>query len=158
MLMIGSSVDYVRSGGMRNVPVTKALSLIRLKSRFGETRGLFWDGSLNFEPLSGDEDDTSAVSPLPKLQDRTHGRTFGHYVSFNVQQARYAAATTCELARNRPHTVESGFEPEILQPRNQGLAIRLPRPPCSCKLHGIHRQLTPTLAFRILKPRCFLQS
>ncbi|GBN99129.1 hypothetical protein AVEN_239003-1 [Araneus ventricosus] len=25
MMMIGSSVDYVRSGGMRNVPVTKAV-------------------------------------------------------------------------------------------------------------------------------------
>ncbi|GBO30216.1 hypothetical protein AVEN_39288-1 [Araneus ventricosus] len=25
MMMIGSSVDYVRSGGMRNVPVTKAM-------------------------------------------------------------------------------------------------------------------------------------
>ncbi|GBM57202.1 hypothetical protein AVEN_29955-1 [Araneus ventricosus] len=25
MIMIGSSVDYVRSGGMRNVPVTKAV-------------------------------------------------------------------------------------------------------------------------------------
>ncbi|GBM63878.1 hypothetical protein AVEN_48578-1 [Araneus ventricosus] len=31
---------------------------------------------------------------------------------------------TCDLARSRPHTVESGFEPGILQPRSQGLSTR----------------------------------
>ncbi|GBL92091.1 hypothetical protein AVEN_102633-1 [Araneus ventricosus] len=65
--------------------------------------------------------------------------------------------TTCDLERNGSHTVESGFEPGILQPRSQDLASAAL--PCSCKLHGIHRPLSSTLAFKILlKPRRFLQS
>ncbi|GBL89178.1 hypothetical protein AVEN_255291-1 [Araneus ventricosus] len=37
MIMIGSSVDYVRSGGMRNVPVTKAVEhLYATTAKFSE--------------------------------------------------------------------------------------------------------------------------
>ncbi|GBM10147.1 hypothetical protein AVEN_258751-1 [Araneus ventricosus] len=71
--------------------------------------------------------------------------------------AGWRLVTTCDLARNEPHTVESGFEPGILQPRSQGLATR--PPPCSCKLHGIHRPLSSTITFRLLlKPRRIFQS
>ncbi|GBM27610.1 hypothetical protein AVEN_35270-1 [Araneus ventricosus] len=39
--MIGSSVDYVRSGGMRNVPVTKALEhLYATTAKFSRVRNL----------------------------------------------------------------------------------------------------------------------
>ncbi|GBM09536.1 hypothetical protein AVEN_211200-1, partial [Araneus ventricosus] len=37
MMMIGSSADYVRSGGMRNVPVTKAVEhLYATTAKFSE--------------------------------------------------------------------------------------------------------------------------
>ncbi|GBM20501.1 hypothetical protein AVEN_61045-1 [Araneus ventricosus] len=36
----------------------KVLSLLVLTSNFEATRGLFWNGPRNFEPLSDDEDDT----------------------------------------------------------------------------------------------------
>ncbi|GBL97173.1 hypothetical protein AVEN_144613-1 [Araneus ventricosus] len=71
----------------------------------------------------------------------------------------WCLTTTCELAPNWPHKMGSGFESGILQPRSQGFANRPQRPPCSCKLHGIHRPLSSTLVFRLLlKPRRFLQS
>ncbi|GBN15536.1 hypothetical protein AVEN_106688-1, partial [Araneus ventricosus] len=37
--------------------------------------------------------------------------------------------TKCDLARNEPHTVGSGFEPGTLQPRSQGLFSKPPRSP-----------------------------
>ncbi|GBN48542.1 hypothetical protein AVEN_14167-1 [Araneus ventricosus] len=41
MMMIGSSVDYVRSGGMRNVPVTKAVEhLYATTAKFSGNLGL----------------------------------------------------------------------------------------------------------------------
>ncbi|GBN05833.1 hypothetical protein AVEN_121647-1 [Araneus ventricosus] len=39
-------------------------SLVTLTSRFEGTRGLFWDGPLNFEPRSDHEGDTRAASTL----------------------------------------------------------------------------------------------
>ncbi|GBN87500.1 hypothetical protein AVEN_201351-1 [Araneus ventricosus] len=39
-------------------------SLAILASRLEAALGLFWDGSRNFEPLSDEEDDTGAGTPL----------------------------------------------------------------------------------------------
>ncbi|GBM06323.1 hypothetical protein AVEN_121369-1 [Araneus ventricosus] len=53
------------------------------------SRGLFWDGPLNFEPQPDDEDDTWAGSSSP---------------SFHATPAGGRLATTYDLACNRPHT------------------------------------------------------
>ncbi|GBM53152.1 hypothetical protein AVEN_90403-1 [Araneus ventricosus] len=49
--------------------------LVIVTSCFGTTRGLLWDRPRNFEPLSGDEDDTRAGVLLSKLLHRTSRRT-----------------------------------------------------------------------------------
>ncbi|GBN65024.1 hypothetical protein AVEN_245400-1, partial [Araneus ventricosus] len=60
-----------------------------LVPRFETTRGLFWDGSRNFELRSGVEDDTCAGILSPKFSTTPLG---GHL------------ATEYDLARSRPHT------------------------------------------------------
>ncbi|GBN14322.1 hypothetical protein AVEN_208793-1 [Araneus ventricosus] len=41
---------------------------------------------------------------------------------------RWRLTTMCDLARSKIHTVESGFEPGVLQPRSHDFATRPPRP------------------------------
>ncbi|GBM28619.1 hypothetical protein AVEN_72190-1 [Araneus ventricosus] len=53
-------------------------------------------------------------------------------------QTGWRLITMCDLARNGLHTVESGFEPGMLQPLSQDLATRLPRPLLQFKFHCIH--------------------
>ncbi|GBN03988.1 hypothetical protein AVEN_137144-1 [Araneus ventricosus] len=47
--------------------------LFILKTRFEATRGIFCDGTCNFEPWSDDEDDTRASHPFFKLPYHTRG-------------------------------------------------------------------------------------
>ncbi|GBM16849.1 hypothetical protein AVEN_99746-1 [Araneus ventricosus] len=64
--------------------------------------------------------------------------------------------TTCDLARNGLHTMESGFEPGILQLRSQDLSTGPPRPPL--QLQASWHPQTNHLDHRfmlLLKPRSF---
>ncbi|GBL84706.1 hypothetical protein AVEN_191151-1 [Araneus ventricosus] len=66
-----------------------SLVLVLLISRFEATRGLFWDGSRNFEPRSEDEDDTRAGTPS---------------TSFHATPTGGRLVTTYDIACSRPHT------------------------------------------------------
>ncbi|GBL90648.1 hypothetical protein AVEN_219316-1 [Araneus ventricosus] len=60
---------------------------IILTSRFEATRRLFRDGPRNFEPLSDDEDDAWAGTPLSKLPRQREGV----WLLRMIQQAPYTA-------------------------------------------------------------------
>ncbi|GBM39161.1 hypothetical protein AVEN_208340-1 [Araneus ventricosus] len=56
------------------------MSLVILTSRFGVTRGLFWDGPRHLEPRSDDEDDVRADIPSPIFRKTpARGRLAPHY-------------------------------------------------------------------------------
>ncbi|GBN87438.1 hypothetical protein AVEN_230517-1 [Araneus ventricosus] len=62
MMMIGPSVDYVRSGGMRNVPVTKAVEhLYATTPKFSECVHLASRTAHSYPPRQY-EDDASGSS------------------------------------------------------------------------------------------------
>ncbi|GBN07048.1 hypothetical protein AVEN_150760-1 [Araneus ventricosus] len=80
------------------------------------TRGLFWDGPLNFEPQSDDEDDTSAGTPFSKLPRQRE----------EFWQLRMIYSATGPIRGGS--SVESGFEPGVLWPQGRDPTIRPPRP------------------------------
>ncbi|GBN46408.1 hypothetical protein AVEN_5621-1 [Araneus ventricosus] len=67
-MMIGSSVDYVRSGGMRNVPVTKAVEhLYATSAKFSECVILASRPAYSYPPRRNRRDLTSSTTmPHPK--------------------------------------------------------------------------------------------
>ncbi|GBN92175.1 hypothetical protein AVEN_261977-1 [Araneus ventricosus] len=78
-----------------------------LTSRFEATRGLFWDGPRNFEPLSDDEDDTRAVTPSPNFQATSTGG--------RLPTTSDLACNTTDLQWNRVSNLEpSGPKAETL--------------------------------------------
>ncbi|GBN27949.1 hypothetical protein AVEN_179275-1 [Araneus ventricosus] len=83
--------------------------------RFEATRGLFWDGSRNFEPQSDDEEDTRAGTSPP---------------NFDTIPGGGRLASTYDLTCNRPtyihggSSVESDFEPRTIGFRTSNLMAR----------------------------------
>ncbi|GBM83943.1 hypothetical protein AVEN_74042-1 [Araneus ventricosus] len=76
------------------------METVILASRSEATRGLFWDGPRNFEPLSGD---ALAGSQSPNFRTTHTAVRLASYAGFSVQQAQY----TTDLQWNRV----SGLEP-----------------------------------------------
>ncbi|GBM79462.1 hypothetical protein AVEN_96318-1 [Araneus ventricosus] len=82
MMMIGSSVDYVRSGGMRNVPVTKAVEHLYT------TQYIIFRGS-----------DFSILIFITKIPLGAYSYPpFPYYISWLPRQSReYGSTTYCNF-------------------------------------------------------------
>ncbi|GBM26981.1 hypothetical protein AVEN_47183-1 [Araneus ventricosus] len=65
-------------------------SLVIITSRFEATRGPFWDGHRNLEPLSNHGDDTRAGSPSPNFRTTPAEGRLTPYARFNLQKAQNA--------------------------------------------------------------------
>ncbi|GBN76044.1 hypothetical protein AVEN_20562-1 [Araneus ventricosus] len=76
-------------------------------------------------------------------------------LSSRTTKTGWRSTTVCDLVRNGPLP----WIREASKSRARAMSPGHRIPPCSCKLHGIHRALSSTLAFRFLfKPRQILQS
>ncbi|GBL72705.1 hypothetical protein AVEN_127942-1 [Araneus ventricosus] len=82
-----AGVERKLEEGLPAQALSSSSNSVILTTRLEATRGLFWDGSRNFEARSDDEDDIWAGTPTPNFRNITGGRL----------------ATTYDLAYSRPH-------------------------------------------------------